>query len=88
MTLIVKIDAPQNGATVTASPVTVTGRVSGSESGGAKVTINGADATVKDRKFSGTVVLTEGKNEIAVIAQSGQANLSEKVTVTYAPAKQ
>lgn len=88
MALNMKVDTPRDGTTVTTSTVTVSGRVSGSESAGAKVSINGADASVKDGKFSANVTLTEGKNVINIVATSGQAKPEEQVTVTYVPAKQ
>ena len=88
MTLILKVDMPKDGTTVTTSTVTVSGRVKGTESANAKVTINGADAPVKDGKFSTNVTLTEGKNVINIVATAGQANLNNQVTVTYVPAKQ
>jgi len=87
MTLVLKVDAPKEGTTINESAVMVSGRVSGSESAGAKVTINGADAPVKDGKYSANVTLTEGINVIQVVAKSNQANLTEKVSVTYLPAK-
>jgi hypothetical protein len=87
MTLVLKVDAPKDGATVTASAVTVNGRVTGTESKGANVTVNNANVPVKDGKFSTDVTLTEGKNVINVVAQSGQASIPQPVTVTYAPAK-
>ena len=87
MVLNLKVDTPRDGTTVTTSTVTVNGRVSGTESAGAKVSINGADVPVKDRKFSTDVTLTEGKNVINIDATGGQAKLNEKVNVTYAPAK-
>jgi hypothetical protein len=87
MTLTLKIDAPKDGATVAASPVTVSGHVGGSENAAALVKINGADVPVKDHKFSTDVTLAEGKNVITIGAISGQADLKEQVTVTYAPAK-
>jgi len=88
MTLILKVDTPRDGASVTTSPVTVSGRLNGTESKGAKVKIKDADVPVKDGKFSADVALTEGTNVITIVASSGQANLNEKVTVTYAPVKQ
>jgi hypothetical protein len=88
MVLVLKVDTPKDGTTVTTSTLTVNGRVVGTESAGAKVTINNADVPVKDGKFSTNVTLTEGKNIINVVAQSGQANIPQQVTVTYAPAKQ
>ena len=88
LTLILKIDTPRDGTTVATSTVTVNGRVTGTESAGAKVKINNADVPVKDGKFSADVTLTEGKNVINIVATSGQANLNEQATVTYVPAKQ
>ena len=87
MTLNLKVDTPRDGTTVNTSTVTVSGRVGGSESAGAKVSINGADVPVKDRKFSTDVTLIEGKNVINIDATAGQAKLNEKVNVTYVPAK-
>jgi hypothetical protein len=87
MILNLKVDAPRDGTTVTTSTVTVSGRVTGTQSAGAKVTINGADVPVKDNKFSTSVTLTEGTNVIDIVADSGGAKPSQKVTVTYAPAK-
>jgi uncharacterized lipoprotein YajG len=83
MTLILKVDTPKDGATVNTSTVTVSGRVSGTESAGAKVSINGADAPVKDGKFSTNVTLTEGKNIIKISAKGGQASPEEIRTVNY-----
>jgi len=88
MVLILKVDAPKDGTTVNTSTVTVNGRVVGTESAGAKVSINGADVPVKDGKFSTNVTLTEGKNIIKISAKGGQANPEEIRTVNYAPAKQ
>jgi len=88
MVLNLKVDTPRDGATVTTSTVTVSGRVTGTESAGAKVSINGADVPVKDRKFSTDVTLTAGKNVINIDATTGQVKLNEKVNVTYAPAKE
>ena len=88
MTLNIKVDTPRDGTTVNTSTLTVGGRVAGSESAGAKVSINGADVPVKDGKFSAEVTLVEGKNVINVDATAGPAKLNEKVNVTYVPAKQ
>jgi len=85
MALHLKVKSPQDGATVTTSTVTVSGRVVGTQSAGVKVTINGADAPVKDGKFSTGIALTEGTNVITVVATSGEATQSKKVTVTYSP---
>jgi len=86
-TLVLKVDTPQDGATVNTSTVTVNGHVSGIERAGAKVSINGADVPVKDGKFSINVTLTEGINVINIDATSGAVKLNEKVNVTYALAK-
>jgi len=87
MTLVLKVDTPKDGATVNEPTVTVSGRVKGPESAGATVKINDANAPVKDGKYSTDITLTEGKNVINVVAQSGQVNLPEKVTVTHVLAK-
>ena len=86
--MVLKVDAPGKDTSVTTPTVTVSGRVSGTESAGAKVSINGADAPVQDGKYSANVTLTEGKNVITIVATGGQAKPNEQVTVTYVPAKQ
>jgi hypothetical protein len=86
--LSVKVDTPKDGSTITTSMMTVSGHVFGSESASAKVSINDADAPVKDGKFSTNVTLTEGINVITVVAKSGAAVPSKTVTVTYAPSMQ
>jgi len=89
MTLVLKVDTPKDGTTVNTPTVTVSGRLTGTQKAGAKVTINGADAPVKEDKFSTSVKLSEGANVLNILATSGTAGaaLSEKVTVTYVPAK-
>ena len=86
--LVLKVDTPKDGTTVNTSTVTVSGRVVGTESKGAKVSINDADVPVNDGKYSGNVTLTEGKNVINIVGTSGQAKPNQQVTVTYVPAKQ
>jgi nitrogen fixation protein FixH len=88
MILVVKVDTPKDGSTVNTPTVTVSGRVKGTESKGAKVSINNIDAPVTDGKYSANVTLNEGKNIINIVAKSGQAAPTETLTVTYAPAKQ
>ena len=83
MTLGLKVDTPKDGATVSTSSVTVSGRVHGTESKGAKVQVNNADVPVNDGKYSTEVTLVEGTNVINIAATAGQANLKEKLTVTY-----
>jgi nitrogen fixation protein FixH len=87
MALNLKVDTPKDGTTVNTAAVTVSGRVGGKESKGAKVTVNNADVPVNDGKYTTSVTLTEGKNVITIVAKNGQASPSEQVTVTYAPAK-
>jgi hypothetical protein len=87
-TLHLNVDTPRDGTTVNTSTVTVSGRVSGIESTGAKVSVNGKDVPVENGKFSIDVTLTEGKNVVNIDAtSSGSGKLNEKVNVTYVPAK-
>ena len=83
MTLIMTVDTPQDGATVTASPVTVNGTVNKT----AEVKINDVAAPIKGGKFSSDVKLTEGSNVINVVGTSGNDTVKKTVTVTYNPSK-
>ena len=88
MTLVVKVDTPRDGTTVNTSPVTVSGRVLGTERATAKVSVNGKDIPVKEDKFSTSVTLTHGPNVIEIVGTaSGGAKPGVKVNVTYTPAK-
>ncbi len=87
-TLVLKVDTPKDGTTVNKSMVQVSGRLAGTQTSGTKVSINGADAPVKDDKYSTDVTLNEGKNVINIDATNGSVKLNEQVTVTYVPAKQ
>ena len=87
MALGVKVDTPRDGTTVTTSAVTVSGRVVGTQKAVARVRVNDADVPVKDDKFSTSATLSEGKNVISVVATASGAAPSQKVTVTYVPAK-
>jgi len=87
MSLALKVETPRDGTTVTTPTVTVSGRVVGSQKAAAKVRINDADVPVKDDKFSTSATLAEGKNVITVVAMASGAAPSQKVTVTYVPAK-
>jgi uncharacterized protein YfaP (DUF2135 family) len=87
MTLSLKVDAPKNGTTVNTSTVTVSGRVLGTQSQDAKLTINGAAVPIKEKKYSTSVTLTEGANVINVAVTAAAGTMKEQVTVTYAPAK-
>jgi hypothetical protein len=83
MVLVLKVDAPKDGATVNTPTVTVSGRVAGTESTAAKVKINDTDVPVKDRKYSAEIALNEGQNTINIVATGGQAAPKEQRTVTY-----
>ena len=85
MTLVLTVDTPQDGAAVTASPVTVSGTLNKH----ATVKINDVVVPVKGNKFSTSVTLTEGNNVINIVATSVDPSetVSKTVTVTYAPAK-
>jgi len=87
MTLSLKVDTPKDGTTITTPTVTVSGRVLGTQTEGAKLTINNAAVPIKEKKYSTSVTLTEGANVINVVATSGGVTMNEKVTVTYAAAK-
>jgi len=81
----VAITSPSNGATETASPITVTGTVSDTVSI-AGVTVNGAPATVSNGTWTATVGLTTGQNTITAKATDGAGVVgSASVTVTYSP---
>ncbi len=83
--LIMTVDTPQDGTTVTTSPVTVSGTLTKS----ATVKINDVVVPVKDNKFSTTVTLTEGKNVIDIVAKSVDPSqtVTKTVTVIYTLAK-
>jgi len=80
--LSLEITAPEDGAELTESPVTVSGNVSDAS---AKVTVNGVEAEVtEDDTFSISVELIEGENTIEVEATAeGKEPVSETITVTY-----
>jgi uncharacterized protein YfaP (DUF2135 family) len=84
MTLIMTVDTPQDGATVGASPVTVSGTVNKT----AEVKINDVGVPIKGGKFSTDFKLTEGSNVINVVATSGQDTVKKTVTISYNPSKQ
>ena len=66
MTLNLKVDTPKDGTTITTPTVTVSGRVLGTQTEGAKLTINNAAVPIKEKKYSTSVTLTEGANVINV----------------------
>ena len=88
----VTVQSPLDGDTVYSSNVAVTGLVNDIVRGtvtdaDAVVTVNGMPATVANRMFLAEgVPLTEGENEITVIASDGVGNVgSIIITVTYQP---
>jgi uncharacterized lipoprotein YajG len=87
MALTLKVDTPRDGTTVNTPAVTVSGRVVGTQSAAAKVKVNDVDVPVKAGKFSTSETLTEGRNVFTVAATAAGAAPSQKVTVTYVPAK-
>jgi uncharacterized protein YfaP (DUF2135 family) len=84
MTLIMAVDTPQDGATVSASPVTVSGTVNKT----ATVKINDVVVPIKGGKFSIDFKLTEGSNVINVVGTSGKDTVTKTMTITYNPSKQ
>jgi hypothetical protein len=81
---MIAISSPADGATVSSSPVTVTGTASAG-SGVKSVTVNGVAATVSGGSFSATVPLSKGANTLtAVVTSNGGASASASETVTYA----
>lgn len=81
----VSFSSPANGATVTSSPVTVTGSASAG-SGVKSVTVNGVAAPVSGGSFSASVPLSKGANTLtAVVTSTGGATGSASEPVTFAP---
>jgi hypothetical protein len=83
----VSFKSPSSGATVSSSPVTVTGGASAG-SGVKSVTVNGVKATVSGGSFSASVPLTGGANTLtAVLTSNGgaSASASEGVKLAVAP---
>jgi hypothetical protein len=85
MNLIITVNAPEDGATVTTSTVTVSGTLSKH----ATVKINDVLLPEKVSEFSTSVELTEGSNVINIVATSVDPDqtVTKTVTITYAPAK-
>jgi hypothetical protein len=81
----VSINSPADGATVDASPVTVTGTVNDTTSGIADVTCNGTQALVSDSSFNCDVSLVDGPNTVLVEATDLTGNVgSLSITVNLA----
>ncbi len=87
MRLIITVDTPQDGTTVTASPVYVAATVN--KTSGTTVKINDVVVPVKGGKFSTSVTLAAGTNVIKVVVTSKNPaeEATKTETVTYAPAK-
>jgi RHS repeat-associated protein len=84
----IAITSPANGATVTASSLSVTGTVSDALSGVATVTCNGSPATVQSGSFSCSLTLTSGTNTItpqATDVAGNTSSTSENITLSNAP---
>ena len=80
---VVAITSPANGATVTSSPVTVTGTAGGGSSV-KSVTVNGVTATVSGGNWTATVPLTQGQNTLtAMMTTTDGSTATASVLVTY-----
>ena len=83
--LSLEITSPEDGATLTESPVAVSGTVPDPE---ATITVNDVGVEVaEDGTFSADVELTEGENTINIVATLGEETLTKTVTVTYTPSE-
>jgi hypothetical protein len=81
---VVAISSPANGATLTSSPLTVTGSAGGG-SGVKSVTVNGVTASVSSGDWSASVPLTDGQNTLTATATSNDGSTATATaTVTYA----
>jgi len=80
---VVKITQPADGATLLATPASVTGTVS--EAALSSVRINGQTVSASNGAFTGSVSLTAGANAITVEASNAGGTGSATVGVTYAP---
>lgn len=83
--LIITVNTPQDGTTVTTSPVTVSATLNKH----ATVKINDVLLPDKVTKFSTSVTLTEGTNVINIVATSvgPDETVTKTVTVIYTPTK-
>ena len=94
--LTLTISEPNDGATLTESPVTVSGTISDPK---ATITVNDVEVEVeggslevppslplaKPFTFSADVELTVGENTITVVATLGEETVTKTVTITYTP---
>jgi len=84
----VAIFSPASGATVTGTPVRVTGNAS-APSGVSSVTVNGVTATLSNGNWMASVPVTRGRNTLTATATSDDGGTrSATATVTYAPRPQ
>jgi hypothetical protein len=80
----IQITSPADGATVTSTPVLVSGTVSGVEP--LTVTVNGIPATLGSGTFNASVPLVEGPNLlVASVTDDAGSNASDSITVTLTP---
>jgi RHS repeat-associated protein len=70
----ITITSPANGATLTTSPVSVSGNVSAALAGIASVSCNGVAATVQSGSYSCSVPLSAGTDTISVLATDMAGN--------------
>ncbi len=82
----VSITSPANGATLTASPVTVTGRATDAV-GVTSATVNGQPVTpAADGSFTTSLALTSSPTTITLVAKDAAGNSAQtQVTVNFAP---
>ena len=81
----VSIDAPADGAELTATPITVVGTVS-DDRALAGVSVNGIAAVVAGNSFSVDVALSAGANTLTATATDAAGNqATADATVTYTP---
>lgn len=97
--LKIKITSPEHGATVSTSPVTITGKVTGYPRGEVtvgeqtarlipEVTVNGVKAEVSENGiFSAQVELKEGKNKIEAIAMLNNVEAKDTIKINYTPSE-
>ena len=97
--LTLTVSEPKDGATLTESPVAVSGTVSDPE---ATITVNDVEVevvevattletlkahTTGDGSFFADIELAEGENTITVAATLGEETVTKTVTVTYTPSE-
>ena len=78
----IQINSPTDGATVTTSPLTVSGDVTGTEP--LTVTVNGVPAVVVGTTFTADVPLVEGANVLAAsLTDAAMRNANDTINVTF-----